>query len=248
MGFKRVLNSRMAAVGAGATVLAVLAGGAGYAAGQIDSGDIKNGSVRSVDIKDGDLRAKDLHKSVLKGTASDADVKKLANAILAQNGVIEDLQGQVDDLSDQVDSLPGTDARSFTSTGPTTIDIGGSFAQRATVLGTLELPAGEYLINGFGFFDTVAANSPRTDSSRLMLALRGPTSTGDAFGTDYGTCFTGSFAPAPVDRESTCTTSRTITLTETTTIRVLAFGYNDDGSGTDDSFTAFADVSALKVG
>ena len=46
---------------------------------------------------------------------------------------------------------------------------------------------------------------------------------------------------------STCTTSRTITLQQATTIRVIAFGYNDDGSGTDDAFTAFADVSALKV-
>ena len=41
MGFKRALNSRIVAVAGGAAVLAVLAGGAGFAAGQIDSGDIQ---------------------------------------------------------------------------------------------------------------------------------------------------------------------------------------------------------------
>ena len=50
MGFTRVLNSRIVAVAGGAAVLAVLAGGAGFAAGQINSGDIENNSVRSVDI------------------------------------------------------------------------------------------------------------------------------------------------------------------------------------------------------
>ena len=71
---------------------------------------------------------------------------------MAQNGVIEDLQ-------DQIESLPGTVAKSFASAQPTTIDIGGSFATRATVLGTLELEPGKYVINGFGFFDSIAAYS-----------------------------------------------------------------------------------------
>jgi hypothetical protein len=101
MGFKRVLNSRMAAVGAGATVLALLAGGAGYAAGQIDSGDIKNNSVRSVDVKNGDLRKVDLHPSVLRGKATKADVRRLANAIVAQNQRIEALTDRVEALEDE---------------------------------------------------------------------------------------------------------------------------------------------------
>jgi hypothetical protein len=60
MDFKRVLNSRITAVVAGASVLAVAAGGVGYAAAKIDSSDVLNESLRGVDIKDGSLRAKEL--------------------------------------------------------------------------------------------------------------------------------------------------------------------------------------------
>ena len=60
MGFKKVLNSRLMAVGAGATALALLAGGVGYAAGQITSGDIKNDTIRSVDVHDDSLKLKDI--------------------------------------------------------------------------------------------------------------------------------------------------------------------------------------------
>ena len=63
MGFKKVLNSRLMAVGAGATALALLAGGVGYAAGQITSGDIRNGTIRSVDVRDDALKLKDIANS-----------------------------------------------------------------------------------------------------------------------------------------------------------------------------------------
>jgi hypothetical protein len=59
MGIKRVLNSRLAAVGAGAAALAVLAGGAGYAAGEITSKDIQDNTIRSADVKDESLKMKD---------------------------------------------------------------------------------------------------------------------------------------------------------------------------------------------
>ena len=59
MGFKRVLNSRVAAVGAGAAALAVLAGGVGYAAGEITSHDIQDNTIRSADVKDESLKMKD---------------------------------------------------------------------------------------------------------------------------------------------------------------------------------------------
>ncbi|HWM74955.1 MAG TPA: hypothetical protein VNQ53_14500 [Nocardioides sp.] len=60
MGFTRVLKSRVVAVGAGAAVLALLAGGAGYAAGEITSKDIENDTIRSGDVKDGALKLRDL--------------------------------------------------------------------------------------------------------------------------------------------------------------------------------------------
>ncbi len=241
MGLKRVLDSRVAAIGAGATVLALLAGGAGYAAGQIDSGDVRNESLRGVDIKNGSLQAKELSKSAKQNLRGREGPQGPAGPAGPEGP--EGPAGPAG--ADGADGAALAD--SFSNAQPATIDIGGSFTGRATELGTLDLPAGTYVVNGYGFFDTVAPDSARTDSARLMLALRGPTSAGNPFGDDYGTCFTGAFAPAPADREATCTTARTITLAEQTTIRVLAFGYNDDGSGTDDSFTAFADVSALKV-
>jgi hypothetical protein len=120
VGLKRVLNSRMAAVGAGATVLAVLAGGAGYAAGQIDSGDIKNDSVRSVDIMDGDLRAKDLRPGVLDDFATNATVKKLADAVEAQDEVIEDLTARVEALEGQEQS--GMNTNWVANTGSQIVD------------------------------------------------------------------------------------------------------------------------------
>lgn len=66
MGFKRALNSRVAAVGVGGAVLALLASGAGYAAGQIDSGDIQNNSIRSKDIRDNTIRGKDVKDGALR--------------------------------------------------------------------------------------------------------------------------------------------------------------------------------------
>lgn len=60
MKIKEVLNSRLTAVAAGATVLAVAVGGAGYAVGQIDSRDIKNNSVKSVDIKNNSVKSSDI--------------------------------------------------------------------------------------------------------------------------------------------------------------------------------------------
>ena len=241
MGFKRVLESRVVAIAAGATVLAVAAGGAGFAAGQIDSGDVKNESLRGADIKNGTLSGKELTKSLkehLKGSEGPQGPAGPPGP-----------EGPKGDKGDKGD--PGEDGAaledSFVSTAPTTIDTGGSFTQRATELGTLELTAGTYIVNGYGFFDTVNTATPRGDTPRLQLALRGPAVEGNPFGADYGTCFTGAFAPEPADREATCTTIRTVTLSADTTVRVMAFGYHGDNGATDDVFTAIADVSALKV-
>jgi hypothetical protein len=220
MQFKNVLNSRVAAIGAGAAVLAVLAGGTGYAAGQIDSSDVKNESLRGVDIKDGKLGLKELAPSAVK-----------------------QLQGQ--DGKDGKDGVALADA--YQSESAQTIEkIGGSFVANKTELGEITLQPGVYVLNGFAAFDTAAADSPRTDGTHLQLALRGPAVEGNNFGADYGTCFTGAFPQG--DREATCQVVRTVRITEATTVDVIAFGYNEDtsdtGSGT---FKVTADVSALKI-
>ncbi|HET9422218.1 MAG TPA: hypothetical protein VFO49_13860 [Nocardioides sp.] len=220
MGIKRVLNSRIVAVAGGAAVLAVLAGGAGFAAGQINSGDIENNSVRSVDVKDGDLKVKDL-----------------------SNGTVNQLQGK-----DGKDGKNGVAlAGGYQAQSHQTINlIGGSFATNKTELGSFELEPGVYLLNGYAAFDTEAADSPRTEGTHLMLALRGPTSASDKFGEDLGTCFTGAFPQG--DREATCQVTRTVVIDETTTVDVIGFGYNEDQSGTGGgTFKVLSDVTALKV-
>jgi len=118
MGLKRVMNSRMAAVGAGAAVLALLAGGAGYAAGEIDSGDIQNNSVRSVDVKDGDLRKKDMRPSFIAKWAKvhqltyvrqlvadqQTTIDEQQTTIDEQQAAIEDLTSRVEDLEETADT------------------------------------------------------------------------------------------------------------------------------------------------
>jgi len=215
MNFKRALNNRLVAVGAGAAVLALLAGGSGYAAGQITSRDVKNESLRGVDIKDGKLGLKEL---------SPGARKQLAN-----------LAGQ-----------PPALAAQFSATDTVIEKLGGSFKTNTTEIGTFDLEPGTYVVNLYGGFDTAAADSPRTEGTHLMLALRGPTSDSDQFGADLGTCFTGAFPQG--DREATCSTTRTITVAEPTKVRVLGFGYNEDQSSTGSgTFTVDADVSAIEV-
>jgi hypothetical protein len=61
MGIKALLNNRLVAVGAGATALALIAGGAGYAAGEITSNDIRDDTIRSNDVRDDTLKLKDIN-------------------------------------------------------------------------------------------------------------------------------------------------------------------------------------------
>jgi hypothetical protein len=102
MGIKRVLNSRLVAVGAGAAVLAVLAGGAGFAAGQINSGDIQNNSVRGADIKDGNLKLKEFHASAVRGLKGEDGAQGPAGPQGPQGpaGAPGDAQTQVTELGD----------------------------------------------------------------------------------------------------------------------------------------------------
>lgn len=109
MGLKRALNSRMAAVGVGATVLALLAGGAGYAAGQIDSGDIKNESIRTVDVKDGGLKKKDLRPGFVASLATKAQLTQLGQLVVDQGEVIEGLEADIADLTSRIEDLEDQD-------------------------------------------------------------------------------------------------------------------------------------------
>lgn len=133
--------------------------------------------------------------------------------------------------------------------GPTPIaNVGGSFGQfptpRATLVDTVTVPAGTFLLNADGFFTSTAQT---TGETQLMLALRVDT-TGTGFGRDVGTCFTGDNSPVQ-GRDSTCHSSRIVTFTSPTQVQVLAFGYqNDTGSADSGKFNASSFVSAIRVG
>lgn len=139
---------------------------------------------------------------------------------------------------DPASDVAGTVA-SYLTTDPAVISlIGGTFATRATQIGTLTLPAGSYVLTGNAFFGSQAAVSGKT---RLQLALR--TTAGD----DVGTCFTGATSTL-ANREITCSSTRVVTFASETTIKVFAFGYADDqGSADSGKFGVQSYVTAVRA-
>jgi hypothetical protein len=167
-----------------------------------------------------------------------------ANSRVIKDGTVHqrDLASGVGTMLHKQDVL-GSSVETFTTDPQTITNIGGSFASRATDLGSFDLPAGKYLIASDGFFHSDTATSGGT---RLQLAIRGVD--GSTFGQDYGTCFTG-LASATAQREATCTTVRTVTLAAPQTVKVQAFGYADDtGSADSGKFVVIPNVSVIKVG
>ncbi|KQY64717.1 hypothetical protein [Nocardioides sp. Root140] len=233
-----ILKNRVIAVVAGTAVLGFATTTGAVAAKAITGADIKNFSITSADLASGSVTSAKIQNGTISATDLNADLKAKINAS-AKNGT---------DGKDGKDGKDGAALADSFAGGGTIVDLGGSFKTRKTEVGTINLPeAGTYMINAFGFFDTVAADSVRTDGTHLQLAVRGPVSEADAFGQDFGTCFTSAF-PAG-DREATCQSVRVITVTEATELTVIGFGYNDDQSSTGSgSFTVTADVSAIKVG
>lgn len=104
---------------------------------------------------------------------------------------------------------------------PTTVaKIGGRFADNATQVGTVMIPAGTWKIDSDGFWTTLLTGPAGT---RPELALR------TTAGADLGTIFPGEVSPTG-GRELTGHATKVITLDTDTTVIVYAFGYNDDTS------------------
>lgn len=102
---------------------------------------------------------------------------------------------------------------------PTTVEkIGGRFADNATLVGEVTIPAGTSKVDADGFWTTLAAGPAGT---RPQLALRGD-------GVSV-TIFPGEASPAK-DRELTGHATQVVTLDAATVVKVYAFGYNDDTS------------------
>jgi hypothetical protein len=221
MGIKRVLNSRLAAVGAGAAVLAVLAGGVGYAAGEITSKDIQDNTIRSADVKDDSLKLKDL---------TDGAAKQLQG----RDGV---------DGKDGVNGTNGVDGKdAFVDLkvaelgAPVAIEnIGGPINTNNTDLGVgLDLAPGTYLVTVDGSFlsDVAAAEGAPAVYPQLSLWID---NTGDGefqWQQGEGDISPNALMPTVADRHISVNGSTVIEITgdEPVHVGLLAFGYAADQS------------------
>lgn len=133
----------------------------------------------------------------------------------------------------------GTLGANFTTNPTPVAHIGGKFSENATALGKFTLKPGTYVVNAEGLFESMSAT---TGSSQLQLALRSDS------GEGFGTCFTGETSPTS-GRDASCTSTKAVTVSDTTTVTVYAFGYQDDQSSKDSgSWMAVGRVNAIQVG
>jgi len=219
MGFKRALNSRVVAVGAGAAVLALLAGGAGYAAGQIDSGDIEDETILSRDVKDGKLRLKDL---------SDGTQKNLQGQDGKDGQDGEDGQ----DGQDGKDAFADMQVAALAQSTPIE-NIGGGINQNNTDLGVkLTLEPGKYLVTIDGAFISDQAAGDGTPAVWPQLSLWIDRSADGSFQwqENEGDISPNALMPPAADRHISVHGSTIVTVEETTEIGLLGFGYAADQS------------------
>jgi hypothetical protein len=162
---------------------------------------VVDGSLDGVEIKDGSLKAQEIDPTDRAAFLKDTpDVKGASRLVAAYNA---------------------------TATDPQTFNVGGTWATRATKIGTFTLPAGTYVLStsvGFRRLEAPAAGTV----TRPQLALRL-----DSNGADVGTVMGNDISPV-VEGDLTGMDSRRISLFEDTKINVFAFGYQDN-RGSDDS-------------
>ncbi len=244
-----MLGSRSVAVLAGAAVLVGASSFGAVAAGLITSRDIQDDTVASRDIRNNTVRLADINDRAEAALAG----KDGEQGPVGPQGPAGE-PGAKGEPGDPASDKLGALAVKKASTGMTAIaNIGGPYSTNATDLFTFELPeAGTYLVNAYGYFDRINSGAdgyeaPSTDTY-LQLSLRGPE------GLNGGTYFTGPVSKAGFV-EATASGAQIVTVAAPTTITVRAFGYNEDRSGfggTPNSatpqFSAFATVSAVKVG
>lgn len=226
---------------AAAMMLAVGSAGGAVAGSLVTSSQIKDNTIRTQDIANGTIQGRDIHANAI-------HYDDVANGAVGWYALTQWTRANIHQIARQHDTK-GALAGQVQDTA-TIGAIGGTFGKftetvRATKVGEMTLQPGTYLLSSSGFFDTVAADSPRTDGTHLQLAVR--VDDGSDWGKDFGTCFTSAF-PAG-DREATCAVTRVVTVDSPTTVQVFGFGYNDDQSSTGSgTFTVATDVSAVKVG
>ena len=126
--------------------------------------------------------------------------------------------------------LPAPIDPAFSAGSETTVaDLGGSWgtfaAPRATLIDTVSLAAGEYMLSTEGIMTTLGSDA---DGFFGQIAVR--SANGETWGADLGTCFTADFG-TQANREASCSTTRVVEFAEQTEVKVFAFGYQRDGQG-----------------
>lgn len=209
-----------------------------------DSGDIKNQSLLSVD-----LAPNSVGKSETRGNSvgtSEIEYQGVAGLDIKNNDVTGvDIKDQSIGLKElhpsTVSALEDAVVPQFGTFKANVANIGGSFKERATKAGEFTLKSGKYIITTDALFRSNAATSGNTT---LQVALRGED--GSEWGTDLGTGFTGS-SPSQINREVSTSTTRVVSVDVDTTVRVMVFGYENNGTGSADSglFDAEVHVTAI---
>lgn len=213
---------------------------AGIADQTIQSRDIAAEGVGASEVRNGSLTGGDMNPNTVK------------RFLAGERAQVEN-DGQDEKISSLEDRVEVEEAEGDTgavlgahlgSAGTVIENLGGKFAERATLLDTKTIPAGTYLVNTYAFFDRVDNSQP--SSPVLQVAVRGVD--GSQWGQDLGTVFTGEF-PETGNLEQSASGSRVVTLAADTEVKVYGFGYNADtsanGSG---NYTVSADVNFVPVG
>lgn len=122
--------------------------------------------------------------------------------------------------------VKGSKGPSLTVAPTALTNIGGTFSTRATLLGHLEMPAGDWAVNTAAWFDRTTAAASGDPVLRPQLAVRIVGVADNDAGTVMGVAL-----PPVINRELTGSAVQFITIPEGgATINVLGFGYNDNGS------------------
>lgn len=123
--------------------------------------------------------------------------------------------------------------------------IGGPFLDNATLLGSVDLPAGDWLVNTSAVFTRITSGAT---GARPQLALRYNPTEDNPYGLNAGTLMGAEISPT-MSRELTESASEYVHITEPTQMSVYGFGYNDDQSAAGGGqITAKARITLLRVG
>lgn len=211
----------------------------------IQSYDIDAEAVGTSEIRNNTIRLEDINDSTEKALRGNEGPKGDTGAT-GEQGPQGPAGEDGKDGADGKDGKDGTFAGVQHAEGAANVEkIGGPFSTNATFVEDLTLLPGTYVVTTDAFFIAKEGSEP-TGKADLMVAVRGVSE--NEVDLDLGTGFTGD-SPQQAKREVTTSTTRLVTLDETTSVSIKVFGYETDGQGSADSgvFDAKVNIVAIPV-